>query len=237
MSPRPKRGVDGALGVGTSYGFASATLKSPTGELVRVHGNGQNVTDFNDNAAGLSGLFPASGALRFAGNRFDVTPYMQWQNVGLGSRFELVGGAEQALGLRLGGMTDYRGKAYEGSAGLEHVLPNFGGVQPFYQLRFSFGRAFHKLEVGSLDETAGLDNRADVAKLRVYRTELVGELTLAATLRASHKGSLTLGLAPSVVLDAGPLREMGCSNCFPGTTVVDFSQTFKLALLVGFAPN
>ncbi|HEX6767105.1 MAG TPA: hypothetical protein VF103_16525, partial [Polyangiaceae bacterium] len=181
---------------------------------------------------------PASGALRFAADRFDVTPFMQWQNVGLGSRVELVEGAEHALGLRVGGMTDYRGKAYEASAGLEHVLPDFGGVQPFYQLRFSFGRAFHKIEVpGSLDETAHLDNRADVAKLRVYRNELVSELALAVTLRASHRGSLTLGLAPFVVLDAGPLREVGCSNCTPGTTVVDFSQTFGLALLAGFNPK
>jgi len=232
LAPRPARGVDGAFGFGTSYGFATATLRRPNGQQVRTSGNGENTSVGNDAAAAVSGIFPASAALRLATNSADAAAYLHWQRFGLNSRFEVATWDAQALGLRLGGSTDFRAMAYDGSLAVEHVLPEVSGFRPFYQPRVVLGRAHHRLVVPSdLDATAGFDNRADVAGVHVYRYELRGELTFAVT-RRIRGASLTVGLAPSVVLTSGGLKDVECSNCIAGTTLVDFSQTFSLALLL-----
>jgi hypothetical protein len=232
LAPRPASGVDGAVGFGTSYGFATATLRSPDGQEVGITGNGENTSVGNDNAAAVSGLFPAFAALRLATDGADAAMYIHWQRVGVNTRFEVASWDQQALGLRLAGSTDFRARAYDGSLAVEHVLPEVSGFQPFYQPRLVLGRAHHKLVVPrELDATAHLDNRGDVAGVHVYRHELRAELTFAVT-RRIRGSSLTVGLAPSLVLMRGSLHDVECSNCIDGTTLLDFSQTFSLALLL-----
>jgi hypothetical protein len=131
LAPRPASGVDGAVGFGTSYGFATATLRSPDGQEVRITGNGENTSVGNDNAAAVSGLFPAFAALRLATDGADAAAYIHWQRVGVNTRFEVASWDQQALGLRLAGSTDFRARAYDGSLAVEHVLPEVSGFQPF----------------------------------------------------------------------------------------------------------
>jgi hypothetical protein len=67
--------------------------------------------------------------------------------------------------------------------------------------------------------------------VHVYRRELRGELTLAVA-RRLRGTSLTLGVAPSVVLYDGALRDVECRHCVDGTTLLGCSQTFSVALLL-----
>jgi hypothetical protein len=214
-----------------AYAAARARIVDGQGQTRDIAGNGAAAWGDSDEELLILGfLVPSMVSAHFADRTLDGGGYVGWRRVGVVGRLQLLELPSGAItSATAAASVHWSGVGYEVSGGLEQLVPVAPWAAGLLRLGVGVGRRNFDIAVPH-DLDADYANPASGGYGNAHLDVTRDDVRLEGALGFAWLERFTLTAQPFFVVARGGLTDVHCSTCTAGVQLVDFQQSFGVAL-------